>query len=199
MKLCEKSQIRRYFSTPYYPKSSGQAEATNKTIIRLLKKTVSQNKRGWHEKLEEVLWAYRTSFRTSTGATPYALTYGSEDPVEMQYPSLRIALCEAEGEAATLRRRVAELSWTNVGSKPNNGDFFIRPDGRTKRKFDIGSLRKVLKARLPIRRRNEGKFQPEGPFVIHEVYPLGAYRLANANGEFLPDKMNGHWLKAYFP
>ena len=40
------------------------------------------------------MWAYRTSFRTSTGATPYSLVYGMEAvlPVEIEIGSLRVAL-----------------------------------------------------------------------------------------------------------
>ncbi|KAL6323703.1 hypothetical protein AAG906_002171 [Vitis piasezkii] len=37
-----------------------------------------ETSRDWSEKLPFALWAYRTSFRTSTGATPYSLVYGME-------------------------------------------------------------------------------------------------------------------------
>ena len=48
----------------------------------------------WSEKLPFALGAYRTSFRTSTGATPYSLVYGMEAvlPVEIEMRSLRVAL-----------------------------------------------------------------------------------------------------------
>ncbi|KAL6348465.1 hypothetical protein AAG906_008912 [Vitis piasezkii] len=34
-----------------------------------------ETSRDWSEKLPFALWAYRTSFRTSPGATPYSLVY----------------------------------------------------------------------------------------------------------------------------
>ncbi|KAL6348602.1 hypothetical protein AAG906_016122 [Vitis piasezkii] len=45
-------------------------------------------------KLLFALWAYRTSFRTSIGATPYSLVYGMKVvlPVETEMGSLRVAL-----------------------------------------------------------------------------------------------------------
>ena len=48
----------------------------------------------WLEKLFFALWAYRTSFRTSTEATLYSLVYGMEVmfPVEIEMGSLRVAL-----------------------------------------------------------------------------------------------------------
>ena len=48
----------------------------------------------WLEKLPFALWAYRTSFRTSIGATLYFLVYGMETVllVEIEMDSLRVAL-----------------------------------------------------------------------------------------------------------
>ena len=50
--------------------------------------------RDWSEKLLVALWAYLTSFRSSTGATPYSLVYDMEVvlliEIEMRY--LRVAL-----------------------------------------------------------------------------------------------------------
>ena len=48
----------------------------------------------WSEKLPFALWAYRTSFRTSTGATPFSLVYGMEAvlQVEIEMGSLRVTL-----------------------------------------------------------------------------------------------------------
>ena len=54
---------------------------------------VDQNPRIWHELLSQVLWAFRTSKRSSTGTTPFALTYGHDAilPMEMAVRSLRVA------------------------------------------------------------------------------------------------------------
>ena len=56
--------------------------------------TMVESSRDWSENLPFALWAYRTSFRTSTGATPYSLVYGMEAvlPVEFKTGSLRVAL-----------------------------------------------------------------------------------------------------------
>ncbi|KAL6318447.1 hypothetical protein AAG906_041213 [Vitis piasezkii] len=78
------------------PKSSNGHEyilAANKNIKRILRKMVKTS-RDWSEKLHFSLWAYCTSFRTSTGATPYSLVYGMEAVllVEIEMGSLRVAL-----------------------------------------------------------------------------------------------------------
>ena len=68
-------------------------EATNKNIKRIMRNMV-ETSRDWSKKLHFALWAYRTSFRTSTGATPYSLVYGMKVvlPVEIEMGSLRVAL-----------------------------------------------------------------------------------------------------------
>ena len=66
-------------------------EATNKNIKKIIQKmTVSY--KDWHEMLPFALHGYRTSVRTSTGATPYSLVYGMEAvlPFEVEVPSQKI-------------------------------------------------------------------------------------------------------------
>lgn len=89
-KLCAKFKIKHNFSTAYNTAANGQAEAFNKTLCKLLKKVVTKNKRDWHDKLLEALWAYRTTTCTPTGMTPYSLVFGGEAilPIEVQIPSL---------------------------------------------------------------------------------------------------------------
>ncbi|GAA0182793.1 hypothetical protein LIER_30429 [Lithospermum erythrorhizon] len=75
---------------------NGLAEPFNKTLCNILKKVVIKSKKKWHEKMEEALWAYRTTYRTPTQLTPYALVYGVKVvlPLEVQISSLRVAVNE---------------------------------------------------------------------------------------------------------
>ena len=86
--MCEDFKIQHHNSTPYRPKMNGAVEAANKNIIQ--KMIVSY--KDWHEMLPFALHGYRTSVRTSTGATPFSLVYGMEVvlPFEVEVPSLRI-------------------------------------------------------------------------------------------------------------
>ncbi|XP_019241234.1 PREDICTED: uncharacterized protein LOC109221226 [Nicotiana attenuata] len=54
-------------------------------------KKLEEAKGLWPELLPKVLWAYRTTPKSSTGETPYSLVYGTEAviPVEVGEPSLR--------------------------------------------------------------------------------------------------------------
>ncbi|XP_059429079.1 uncharacterized protein LOC132162878 [Corylus avellana] len=67
-----------YYSFPGHPQVNGQVEATNKTIFKILKKKLGDQKGDWADDLLEVLWAYRTMKRTPTDETPYALAFDTE-------------------------------------------------------------------------------------------------------------------------
>ncbi|WJZ82934.1 hypothetical protein VitviT2T_002655 [Vitis vinifera] len=73
--------------------TNGAVEAANKNIKRILWRMV-ETSWDWSKKVPFALWAYRTSFRTSTRATPYSLVYGMEAvlPVEIEMSSLRVTL-----------------------------------------------------------------------------------------------------------
>ncbi|KAM2147575.1 hypothetical protein ACFX1Q_004312 [Malus domestica] len=71
-------------SSPYYPQSNGQAKASNKILVNLIKRMVANSPKMWHEKLGDILWAYKTSKRTGTGTTPYALTFWQDAVLHME-------------------------------------------------------------------------------------------------------------------
>nr|GEZ25686.1 reverse transcriptase domain-containing protein [Tanacetum cinerariifolium] len=65
--------VTHYLSTAYHPQTSGQVEVINRGLKRILKRTVGKNRALWSDKLEDVLWAFRTAFKTPVGCTPYRL------------------------------------------------------------------------------------------------------------------------------
>ncbi|XP_074297872.1 uncharacterized protein LOC141628665 [Silene latifolia] len=97
----------------YNASANGLAEAFNKTLCNLLRKVVAKSKRDWHERIGEALWAYSTTYKTPTQATPYALVYGVEAvlPLELQIPSLRIAIQEGLTDDENDKLRLAELEF----------------------------------------------------------------------------------------
>lgn len=49
--------------TPYHLQTSGQVEISNREIKRILEKTVHPNRKDWSVRLNDALWAYRTTFK----------------------------------------------------------------------------------------------------------------------------------------
>jgi hypothetical protein len=49
--------IKLIRSSPYYAQANGQAEASNQSLINLIKRKIDEHPRRWHEVLSEALWA----------------------------------------------------------------------------------------------------------------------------------------------
>ncbi|KAI5327577.1 hypothetical protein L3X38_026973 [Prunus dulcis] len=91
--------------------TSGLVETFNKTLCNLLKYVVGRTKKDWYERINEALWAYGTTYQTSTQATPYSLVYGVEAvlPLESQIPSLRMAIQEGLTDEENTKQRLQQL------------------------------------------------------------------------------------------
>jgi hypothetical protein len=88
--FAESLKIKLPSSSPYYAQTNGQAESSNKTLIKLIKKKIEENPKRWQEVLSEALWAHRISKHSTTKVTPFELVYGQEAilPVEVNLDAL---------------------------------------------------------------------------------------------------------------
>ncbi|XP_059436532.1 uncharacterized protein LOC132169525 [Corylus avellana] len=68
--------------------ANGLVEATNKTLMKTLKKKLEDRQGVWVGFLPEVLWSYITTTKTTTWETPFALTFGTEAMVPVELGSL---------------------------------------------------------------------------------------------------------------
>nr|XP_025685202.1 uncharacterized protein LOC112785994 [Arachis hypogaea] len=55
--------VKHKVATPYHPKTNGQAEISNRELKRILEKTVRASRKDWSKKLDDALWAYRTTLK----------------------------------------------------------------------------------------------------------------------------------------
>ncbi|RVW67067.1 Gag-Pol polyprotein [Vitis vinifera] len=202
-----KYAIRHHRSSAYRPQTNGAVEAANKNIKRILRKMV-ETSRDWSEKLPFALWAYRTSFRTSTGATPYSLVYGMEAvlPVETEMGSLRVALEQqiSETEWAQARfdqlnlldeRRLRAADHVQAYQRKMARAFKKRVKPRPLQKGDL--VLRILRGLIGDPR---GKFRPSwsGPYVIRELTPEGAAWLTDLDGNQFSEPTNVDQLKKYY-
>jgi hypothetical protein len=185
-------------------------EAFNKALGKILKKTVTKNRRDWHDRLFEALWAYRVTVRTPTQITPYSLVYGSEAvlPLEVQLPSLRVAVHEEITNDEQIQLRFQELDALEEGrlQAVQNLELYRQNMVRAydklvkQRVFRKGELVLVLRRPIIVTHKTKGKFELkwEGPFIVEQVYDGGAYQLVDHQGLRPMPSVNGRYLKKYF-
>ncbi|XP_015169223.1 uncharacterized protein K02A2.6-like [Solanum tuberosum] len=205
--ICEKFKITHGNSTAYRPQMNGAVEAANKNIKKILRKMID-NRRGWHEMLPYALLGYRTTVRTSVGATPYLLVYGTEAviPAEVEIPSLRI-IQEAElSDAEWVRKRIDQLTLIDekIMVVVCHGQLYRQRMIRAfhkkvkARMFEIGQL--VLKRIFPHQDEYKGKFAPnwQGPFMVRKVLSGGALVLSEMDGTEWLKPINSNVVKRYY-
>ena len=144
-------------STLYYLQANGLAESTSKTLQNILRKIVNENITYWDTKLSSVLWAYRTSFKTSVQATPFLLAYGIEAvmAMEFQIPSLRVQVKERMTEEASERIRESAIGKTQVHNlavlelyQQRRKAFVDRHRGRNEKMIGEGKAVLVFQTRM---------------------------------------------------
>ena len=182
-------------------------EAANKNIKKILRKTI-QSSRQWHEQLPFALLGYRTTVRTSVGATPYLLVYGTEAviPAEVEIPSLRI-IVEAEIEDSEwVKTRLEQLTLIDEKRMAAvcHGQLYQRRMARAYNKkvrlrnFEVGQL--VLRRILPHHEEAKGKFAPnwKGPYIVRKILPRGALYLGDIEGNDPDTVVNADAVKRYY-
>ncbi|RVW84685.1 Gag-Pol polyprotein [Vitis vinifera] len=203
--LVQRYSIRHHRSSTYRPQTNGAVEAANKNIKRILRRMV-ETSRDWSEKLPFALWAYRTSFHTSTGATPYSLVYGMEAmlPVEIEMGSLRVSLEQQIPETDWAQARFDQLNL--LDERRLRAAYHVRAYQRKMarsfkkrvrpRPLRIGDL--VLKVVRGLIRDPRGKFRPNwsGPYFIRELTPESAAWLMDLDGNRFSEPTNVDQLKS---
>uniref|UniRef100_A0A2N9IBB0 RNA-directed DNA polymerase n=1 Tax=Fagus sylvatica TaxID=28930 RepID=A0A2N9IBB0_FAGSY len=210
--MLEHYRVKHRRSTPYYPQGNGQAEATNRMLLRILSKMVFDYGNDWKAHLADVLWAYRSSPKTATGFTPFSLVYGTDtiSPTELVVPSPRVMqgselevdanicaearMADLEGldEARDLAKAKSQRNYQKMAN--------VYSKALRVRIFAEGQM--VLRAAEFVRRNlpSPSKFSPnwDGPYIIREAHGSGYYRLSKSDGTALADPINGKWLKHYY-
>ncbi|WJZ92707.1 hypothetical protein VitviT2T_011689 [Vitis vinifera] len=205
--LLQKYGIQHHRSSAYRPQTNGAVEATNKNIKRILRKMVNTS-RDWSEKLPFALWAYRTSFRTPTEATPYSLVYGMEAvlPIETEMGSLRVTLEQQISETEWAQARFDQLNLLDerrLRAADHVQDYQRKMARAFKKRVKPRPLHKgdlVLRMLRGLIGDPRGNFRPNwsGPYVIRELTPEGAAWLTDLDGNQFLEPTNVDQLKKYY-
>jgi hypothetical protein len=172
--------IKLKYSASYYPQGNGLAESMNKNLIKIIKRTVVENHKNWHNALLNVLWADRVTPKDVVGNSHFFLIYGREEilPPHIILPSLQLSQKILEEDCPPLENQInALMKLEEVRAqdkrKLDQHQLLVKSwfdsNSSSDRNFEVGDL--VLKWDKPHEGKGEQmKFQNLwlGPFLIAE-------------------------------
>ncbi|GJX98687.1 reverse transcriptase domain-containing protein [Tanacetum coccineum] len=178
----------------------------DRAIKRILERSVGYNPKGWLEKLNDALWAFRTAYKTPTGCTPFILVYGKAChlPIEIEHKAhWALKQCNMDLTLASESRLIQlnELAELRDGAYENTRIYKERTkkwhDSRLRgdKDFKVGNNVLLYNSRLKM---YPGKLKSKwsGLNIVKTVYLHGAIEIIDKD-EF-SFKVNGQRLKKYY-
>nr|GEX04692.1 reverse transcriptase domain-containing protein [Tanacetum cinerariifolium] len=186
-KVMLKYGVTHRLATAYHPQTSGQVEVSNRSLKRILERTVGENCSSGSNKLDDALWAFRTAYKTPIGCIPYKFVYEKSChlPIALEhkaYWALKHANFDLQTASDHRKVQLNELNEPRDQAYENSLIY----KGKTKRLhdsnikdrvFNIGDRVLLFNSRLKI---FSGKLKTRwsGTFTITHVFPYGTVELS---------------------
>jgi hypothetical protein len=180
--ITQQYHIRHIKYSPYHPQANGKVESTNKVLETILTKTIQLHHKDWADRLPKALWAYQTTWRNTTGFTPYELVYGKHVvlPIEFQIKTLRtivqVGMDLSEAQNIGWSRSMSLMKCTRI---PFNTPFLFNNKGEKwhdkfikKKQFKSGDWALLFYSKF---KYFQGKFSTHwlGPYEIDTIFYNG--------------------------
>ena len=160
---------------------------TNQTLLKIIKVQLEEAKDAWPEELPNVLWAYKTIARTSTGEMPFRVTYDTKSviPIEVEVTSIRREVFHKDSNNNQLKVNLDCLDEVReeASQKIEKYQQMMTKycNKRVKlRRLDIGDL-VLRRVTLATKDSTQGKLGPtwEGPYKVIHYSRQGSYHLVS--------------------
>ncbi|XP_076903191.1 uncharacterized protein LOC143558188 [Bidens hawaiensis] len=97
---------------------NGQVDNGNRGVKRISDKTLGASRKDWSDKLDDALWAFRTTYKTPLGTTTFMLVYDKACyfRVELKHRALwSLKIIDLDIIEAARRDIFRFISWKNFG------------------------------------------------------------------------------------
>ena len=174
----------RRVTSAYMPRTDGQAEKANDTVVKVLKKHSETDTQNWDKWIPFVEYSFNTRTASSTNYSPFELLYGVKPNNFANF----ITIEDTDEDIFIRSRQLRELI---EGTRPLAIQNIEKAQGRQKRNQNKRSnLSDELEPGTPVMLKVEGlkgKLEPHyrGRYFVLERTEHGNYKLKNAVGKEL--------------
>ncbi|XP_074351500.1 uncharacterized protein LOC141690614 [Apium graveolens] len=201
----DNNNIELCFTSIAHPQENGHAEVTNRIILDGLKKRVERSRNTWVDELLPILWAYRTTYKVTTEATPFILAYGAKAvvPLEITHGSPRIEAYEPETNEEGMRLTLDLIDEVRDEANARNAEHQRRAslyyNRRVKeRLFQQEDLVMRKIEALGVGERGKLALNWEGPYKVRKTLGRGSYNLETLHGDEVPHTWHASNQKVYY-
>ena len=85
--LCQVAGVKKLCTSPYHPKTNGQCEHFNSTLLNMLGTLTPEQKKDWKKHVSTMVPAYNCTRNAATGFSPYYLLFsrGPRFPLDVEF------------------------------------------------------------------------------------------------------------------
>ncbi|GJY38693.1 reverse transcriptase domain-containing protein [Tanacetum coccineum] len=203
--FCKKLGTLQASTSVYHPQANGQVEVTNREIIKGMERRLGKAHQAWIDELPQVLWAHRTTPKSSNGETPFSLVYGSEAviPIEISVETKRVQDFDPKENEKRRREDLDILEERREMASIKEAHYKQKLEGYYNKNVKPSTFKPgtyVLRLNSASKAEYQGKMGPtwEGPYVIRKAYGDGAYKLETLSGEAVDRTWNGTNLRKFY-
>ena len=176
-------KVKHLATSAYHPQTNGRNERFNGLLGSILTKLVGGARHKWDQFLDQALFTCRIRTHSSTGYSPFYLTYGRHPRLPGDFsPPYMWDLHDPKDVAAFTRKELSDLGF----HRQQNYKYQQQIAGDMSNRFDEDTDDPLSEGTYVTKiNHNRLKFEPArlGPYRIHKVCPLGTYQLVAPDGE----------------
>ena len=175
--LYNKLRISHSSTSPYHPQCNAQAEVANKHFQKYLATMCENDTLHWEHLLPPMAFAYNTAVHSTTGLSPYFLTFG----VQPNLPGLVPASLDESDNNLRLQALQRARDAAHVHSTEMSNQYKAAHDKKASELVLAPGQQVLLDVRMFTNSNKKLAEKWEGPFFVYQVHPKGVVDILKNN------------------